>query len=154
MISPYLTGWNQFVDKVEFLISSGVPQGSILGPLFLNLFINDLPCCMTNSKVFVYAYDTLCSHNLMLLQNDLLNLHQWCDENKMKFNVSKTKLLHFPKSIEAKNVPVCILNGEDISITHEEVKDLTIKYEFSSKLIMHSNERIKNAHKSWISRKR
>ena len=40
-------------------ISYGVPQGSVLGTLFLCLlYINDLPSCPMNSKIFLFADDT------------------------------------------------------------------------------------------------
>ena len=60
----------------------------------------------------------------MFLQKNLLNLHQWCDENKMNFKVWSTKPSEIAKSNEAKTVRVCILNGEDIFITQEASKVL------------------------------
>ncbi len=38
-------------------ITCGVPQGSILGPLFFTLYVNDLPECITHGATYLYADD-------------------------------------------------------------------------------------------------
>ena len=40
-------------------VRSGVPQGSIIGPLLFTLFYNDLPSCLKHSEVIIYADDTV-----------------------------------------------------------------------------------------------
>ena len=80
------------------LITCGVPQGSVCGPLLFLLYINDVSCVMKNCKVSLYADDTVLytsNENLDLsvinLQEDLDNLTAWCNRNKLTINSKKTK---------------------------------------------------------------
>ena len=62
-----------FMNESDFLnISHGVPQGSILGPLLFIVLINDLPLCLTNSHIHMYADDT----TLYALGKDVENINQ------------------------------------------------------------------------------
>ena len=75
-------------------VTSGVPQGTVLGPLFFLLYINDLPNNFT-SNVRLFADDCLLylpvksDNDTSLLQNDLLKLEEWQNTWPMKFNPTK-----------------------------------------------------------------
>ena len=77
-------------------ITTGVPHGSILGPLLLNIFLNDLFLFISNSSLSNYADDnTLHSFedNLNKIKDNLRNsfdtVHQWFYENYMALNAGK-----------------------------------------------------------------
>ena len=81
-------------------VKSGVPQGSILGPLLFALFINDLPSGLTaETNLAMYADDTkiwrqiLSIRDCYILQNDIDYMQNWAIENKMKFHPNKCKVL-------------------------------------------------------------
>ena len=90
-------------DIIDVL--SGVPQGSILGPLLFVLFINDIFHNIDkNSLIGLYADDTKLSRKIAtstdcdILQHDIDTLNKWCISNKMKFNTDKCKVLTVTKS--------------------------------------------------------
>ena len=81
-------------------VKSGVPQGSVLGPLLFLIYINDIDECV-NSKLLKFADDTKIfrvvtnPEEVKMLQNDLINLCNWSKDWLMLFNVDKCKVMHF-----------------------------------------------------------
>ena len=86
------------------VIPSGVPQGSLLGPLFFVIFITDLPdAVMADNTIALYADDCKtsrvinCPSDYQVFQSDLDNLYSWSQQNLMDFNVKKCKLMRITK---------------------------------------------------------
>ena len=82
-------------------VTSGVPQGSVLGPALFILFINDIVDCVSNSTIRLFADDTLIYHPITgpgeqaELQDDLNSLTSWAKINKMRFNAGKSNFISF-----------------------------------------------------------
>ena len=85
------------------LILSGIPQGSVLGPILFVILINDLPD-QIRSTVKIFAYDTKIFRALhepedySYLQDDLDRLVEWSQLWQLHFNDSKCKVLHMGNS--------------------------------------------------------
>ena len=109
-ITNFLVGRKQFVfvdntPSYETAVVSGVPQGSVLGPLLFVLYVNDIVEIVNNSHIHTFADDTKISRQIVtasdknLLQEDLDAIKRWTSLNNMKLNEDKFSLIsHHTKS--------------------------------------------------------
>ena len=80
-------------------VTSGVPQGSVLGPILLLLHINDITENV-QSSIRLFTYDSIIYSKInsnidkKILQPDLIQLEKWSDKLQMQFNISKC--VHLP----------------------------------------------------------
>ena len=102
----YLFARSQYVEinsqkSSKIKISTGIPQGSILGPLLFIIYINDFIKCSDLFKFILYADDTtlitpnLSEKNVNHVNHELNKISNWLAHNKLSLNVKKTKFIHF-----------------------------------------------------------
>jgi hypothetical protein len=123
-------------------IQSGVPQGSILGPVLFNLAINDL--LSTNPTSFAYADDTVIytksespEKSVQLCQTLLANVHEWYRDNCLQLNLSKTQFCMFSNR---KLKGVYTINIDDLTIhSNDSLSLLGIKLDPKLDLISHTH---------------
>ena len=110
LFRSYLTERRQYVDYNETSSSlehilTGVPQGSILGPLLFIIYINDIAQSSPYFNFITYADDTtLCGKiagqiDIENIEKELKHVTEWLRMNKLSLNVKKTKamLFHMPQ---------------------------------------------------------
>ena len=124
--ASYLTNRRQYVyhngiaSELE-VITCGVPQGSVLGPLLFLVYVNDLPNISDKLKFYLFADDT----NIYYDSDDLLDiektvnrelrkLSQWLNVNRLALNVGKTNFVIFRANKRIYHNVTLILNRKAI----------------------------------------
>ena len=104
LIQNYLQNRNQYVyhqgkNSSLTTVTTGVPQGSILGPFLFLLYINDLPDCITKSRVALFADDTSLYNFGPKARDEICNdvkiARCWFTDNKLTINTDKCESLGF-----------------------------------------------------------
>ena len=89
-------------DSERLQVVGGVPQGSVLAPLFFGIYMNDLPSLLQHCFVLCYVDNTQLllsfqlqdqSHILAEINRGLVRRCNWCFDNQLLLNPKKTKLL-------------------------------------------------------------
>ena len=118
--------YSEWVDVI-----SGVPQGSVLGPILFLIYVNDIPE-MVNCSIKMFADDTKLFRTVKsiddcnILQNDLDTLSQWTNEWLLSFNVDKCKVMHIGKNNPKLEYTMRTENENKILIETREEKDLGV----------------------------
>ena len=105
-------------------VTQGVPQGSVLGPLFYIVYANDIPKIVKNCEIALYADDTVLytangdfNASVTKMQSDLDSLSTWCTANGIKANTDKTKVMVFGSTNCLKKLPEFEVTIEDYPLT-------------------------------------
>ena len=134
----YLSGRYQKVvigneTSTSKAVTSGVPQGSIVGPTLFVLFINDITANLSpGTNISLYADDTKIWRRIKtqddhwFLQSDINRLENWATTNKMKFHPDKTNILSVSNSNITENMFIYTIDSIPIEYTPCQ-KDLGIK---------------------------
>ena len=126
-------------------VTSGVPQGSILGPLLFLLYINDLPDALSpNTLCAIFADDTKIYRHVqshqdhLILQRDITNVHKWSKSWGLTFNKDKCNII----SLKRHPNPIEFLYSMDnITLTRTTtVNDLGLTVTPSLKWHQHINK--------------
>ena len=154
----YLTGRQQRVllngvisDTLP--ISSGVPQGSILGPLLFLIYVNDLPSSISSPSVGIslFADDTKCFSivespaDACALKTEARNVEKWALSRRLKFNPQKCKVL----SVTRKHHPIVAeytINSEIMQHVDTQ-RDLGVTFSSDLKWNKHIYEQVTKANR-------
>ena len=131
-------------------VSSGVPQGSVIGPLLFVLYVNDLPE-VVSSMTYLFADDTKIftktPGGCTQLQEDLNSLQVWSDTWLLRFNASKCKVMHMGKNEDNQEYKMGS-NGKEVVLGSVNVeKDLGVNFDCELKFNTHIDTQVKKANK-------
>ena len=131
-------------SSTPYIPCSGVPQGSILGPLLFAIYVNNLPDVVKSSSVLLYADDIKVNKTInstddsTFLETDINAVVSWCKQNGLNVNISKCATITYSTSTNPLNYTYRIDN-EPLSKC-ETFKDLGVTFDYNCKFNHHINE--------------
>ncbi len=161
----FLTGREQCVAaggavSQPSVVTSGVPQGSVLGPLLFLIHISDINRHVLHSSVASFADDTRVLKEVSSisdaekLQTDLASLYSWAEHNNMSFNNSKFEHIHYTSGRINYNENIYTAPDGSHIDTKEYIRDLGITLSCDGNFTQHIHNVVKKARSQagWILR--
>jgi hypothetical protein len=142
----YLTNRQSWVHvsgtlSLPFQVTSGVPQGSVLGSFLFNIFIDDLCNSIKHCNLLFFADDlkifrvVRSPHDCLFLQSDINSVNDWCTANTMRLNSDKTRVVSYTRKTNFLSYKYQLCHN---TITRtSSIKDLGVF--FDPKLHFHSH---------------
>ena len=141
-IGSHVSDWRNIIK--------GVPQGSILGPLLFNVFINDIFHVVKHSQLYNYADDntlSFCHSDISTLKSSLeqdsIRIIEWFEQNKMQANPEKFQALAIGTKTCKENVEFTI-NNINLACS-DEVKLLGVTLDYQLQFDSHISDICKKA---------
>ena len=140
-------------------VGSGVPQGSVIGPLLFLIHVSDIDFKLQHSEAASFADDTRLiksvgtADDCTNFQADLDSIYEWAESNKMTFNTSKFVHIHYPHPRAQVTSNYQTPGGEPIELK-DSTKDLGIIMNKDCRFSEHIEEAVKKANRqaAWILR--
>ena len=133
-------------------MTSGIPQGSVLGPILFVIYINDLPESIV-SCVGMFADDTKIwsqvgqSDNHTRLQEDLDRMVSWSLVWQLRFNTDKCKVLHVGSNNPEHQYSMESGDTRSVLLSTELEKDLGVNMDPALKLSKHTEIQVNKANR-------
>ena len=142
MVNSVPSAWHEVI--------SGIPQGSVLGPVLFVVFINTIVSDIKHSEVYLFADDTKLFRGIynpsdcVLLQEDINNISEWSDNSLLKFHPDKMAAMRISiKGLES-GKPQYVMKNKDLKVSDEE-KDLGIIIDSKLSFEKHMQTKINKA---------
>lgn len=125
VLNNYISSWVP--------VPSGVPQGSLLGPLLFVVYVNDIDSCLTSSKLLCFAddmkiYATISSRmDVLALQDDLCRLEDYCQRSKLDLNPAKCSVITYSR--KRSNIASSYTLGNQVLPRLDSIRDLGVYHD-------------------------